>query len=386
MKNPFYYVEFIEKSDYSGQGKFPDVELHIIKDFETANEIIKGHYIQTFYSGQTTTLPNNIYPQIVTNDFRLFHKYRCVFNEDEFKSFCGLDLEVKNSRPYYYNSSIDGKKSKSGSEIFNHFKNIISKKYYGAKMLKYYETIDDRETGGSIGESFHNDGWEVITEQNEIVDDFDYTRYRAKPISFNENDIELEDKHFEWWEKLDEYWKKMFCSHTFNKEIYLGIPTKNGLRNIINITKLDITQFFLENRYGFSKEEITSEILNFISPLENLLELRVEYLDLDNIDFLKHNLKLQKLDISSNKLENITILSRLKELKQLKCSSNKIKSLFPLSNLNYLTILNCSNNEISNLVPLKEILELNLKNNPISKDEIKLFAETSKIYDFQIKI
>ncbi len=74
-------------------------------------------------------------PMLITNDKSLNLKYRNVFSEEEFKSYC-FDTSGKNNL-----TAIDGE------NVFNHFLNIKKNKYKEAYKFTYLETIVDEHNG-----------------------------------------------------------------------------------------------------------------------------------------------------------------------------------------------------------------------------------------------
>ncbi|XP_020297321.1 dynein regulatory complex subunit 3-like [Pseudomyrmex gracilis] len=109
--------------------------------------------------------------------------------------------------------------------------------------------------------------------------------------------------------------------------------------------------------------------------LDKLKEIRIEFLNILNIDYLWLLKTLVKLSLSYNVIEKIENLDELINLKELNLSFNRIKVMENLNNLSQLEILLLYSNEISvveNIDNLKKLTILNIGKNKIEDwDHIK---------------
>ena len=131
-----------------------------------------------------------------------------------------------------------------------------------------------------------------------------------KPIQPEEQPRIVQIDKREWWNQLDDKWKKVFKKAISIK----GEPTDSDLEEIVHLQKL--------NCYG-----------NQISDLEPLRTLT----------------NLQELGCSSNQISDLEPLRALTNLWRLNCSENKLSDLEPLRALTNLQKLDCGENQISDL-------------------------------------
>lgn len=116
--------------------------------------------------------------------------------------------------------------------------------------------------------------------------------------------------------------------------------------------------------------------LTGIQALKNLKTLVLRENKISRIDPIDGLLNLQYLDISFNKLRNIerSNIGFLPNLKTLICDSNYLKNVNSFSKLQYLTYVSFDNNKIidqtnfERLAELETLKELNLSNNPVTKN------------------
>lgn len=133
--------------------------------------------------------------------------------------------------------------------------------------------------------------------------------------------------------------------------------------------------------------------LTGIQALKNLKTLVLRENNINKIDSLDGLINLQYLDLSCNKLRNVerSNIGLLPNLNTLICDSNYLKNINSFSKLQSLSYISFDSNkiaEISNIERLAEIeslKELNLNNNPITKNinyrvnVIRKFYNLSKI-------
>ena len=153
-----------------------DISLKKILDYESAIEHIENEY------KALESLPENssirIQPILITNDHLLYQKYRNVFSEEEFKSFCKEsslfgnqidELPMKNQL-IARSSNLSGK---NGEDTFKHFLNRKTNEYKEAYMYrKYNDFWIDEETGVKYDTDEEN-GWKTIDWID--IDDEDVT-------------------------------------------------------------------------------------------------------------------------------------------------------------------------------------------------------------------
>jgi len=116
--------------------------------------------------------------------------------------------------------------------------------------------------------------------------------------------------------------------------------------------------------------------LTGIQVLKNLKTLVLKDNNLNKIDALDGLINLQYLDLSCNKLRNVerSNIGFLPNLTTLICDSNYLKNINSFSKLQSLSFVSFDSNkvsEISNIERLSEIenlKEINLNNNPLTKN------------------
>lgn len=392
MNRLFYYISYRDCYDLSGRS--PDIELELLQNIDDARELIAS-WTSDYFSWSYEYEPNVLEPIIITNDPRLFLKYRVAFCENEFKNWCKFKVVSKNNKSYYFNlvsdenghsNSNNGLSRGVGEEIYNQFINILNGEYDYARNSYTYDSVYDDDTGNFMGEFINNNGWET----------------RKLDLKFSE------DKNIQWWLELSDKWKKIF-NRISNQPFYIDKPYENSINQIVNLDKIKISDAELSYVAGGSIHFSWIKTLNY-SPLKYLKNLKelygsgyniefiddlffpdsLEILDLSNckirdLKFLKNLINLKKLVISDNVISSLEGLENLLNLEILICNRNQIKNLWPLSNLIKLIELDCSSNNITGLIPLKSIKKLNIENNNISLEDIKNFARSTNLDDSKIK-
>jgi len=115
--------------------------------------------------------------------------------------------------------------------------------------------------------------------------------------------------------------------------------------------------------------------INNLHGLQNLRKLQLDNNLIEKITNLDHLINLEWLDLSFNFIKEIEGLDKLTKLKDLTLFNNRITSLAGLEKLTNLTILSVGNNyirdleQIRNLRRLKSLRALNLRGNPIAKED-----------------
>lgn len=116
--------------------------------------------------------------------------------------------------------------------------------------------------------------------------------------------------------------------------------------------------------------------LTGIQAFKNLKTLVLRENNINKIDSLDGLINLQYLDLSCNKLRNIerSNIGLLPNLNILICDSNYLKNINSFSKLQSLSYVSFDNNKISEitnierLAEVENLKELNLNNNPITKN------------------
>ncbi|XP_072749124.1 dynein regulatory complex subunit 3 [Anoplolepis gracilipes] len=115
--------------------------------------------------------------------------------------------------------------------------------------------------------------------------------------------------------------------------------------------------------------------------LDELKEIRIEFLNILNIDHLWLLKNLVKLSLSHNIIERIVNLDELAHLKELDLSFNRIKVMENLDNLDQLEILLLYSNEISIVRGINNLKKLTILN--IGKNKIKDWEHVIYLRDFK---
>jgi len=383
----FYYISILDKAPYTEN--YPhDYVIEKIKSYTLANFLIEDDFSDLFkYNNEYDPFIQT--PRIVTNDPRLYLKYRCVLSEEEFK------------------------KNVFNNEIIQHVGNIISGKYNKAFMVRKYENWIDEN--GYSREWVQDAGWK--TDNDCIINNELHESYKKHISSLNdefydETDYELyenlfviEEKHYEWWENLSLGWKNLFKQNV-DSGIFKNIPTEQALYKILNIDYLNIPGDYrskIDNleplRHLKSLEVLIAhnnniEDINVLNELPNLRKLDLSNNKIKSLEPLENNTNLEFLDCSNNylihlggieslnkltifkcsnnKITSLLNIRKHKSLKELYCNDNQIHCLFPISAIKDLEILDCSNNKIVSIEPLEDLTNLktlNIRNNEISSIE-----------------
>ncbi|RMZ96557.1 phosphatase 1 regulatory subunit 7-like [Brachionus plicatilis] len=154
-----------------------------------------------------------------------------------------------------------------------------------------------------------------------------------------------------------------FCSNL----IYLNVSC-NNLESIGFINCLpNLEEFYATNLKLQNLNDLDS------SRIKHLIELDLSNNSLSDqtLSCLKDIKTLLTLKVANNGLKSIKCISIIGSLKNLDIASNLIDNLADISQLDRLEVLNVSSNQIQNsdqiilLDELKELVELNLKNNPV---------------------
>ena len=159
--NKNFYISFMDIAHNTGN--YPnDIRLKKILNCELAIEYVENEYkvLEEFsFDSKKWTKP-----LLVTNDRLLSRKYRNVFNENEFKSYCiesslfGNQIEKLPlvNQVIANQSNLTGK---IGKEAFEHFMNIKENKYKEAYMYSRYRNSWIDEDTGTEYDYDEESGW-----------------------------------------------------------------------------------------------------------------------------------------------------------------------------------------------------------------------------------
>jgi hypothetical protein len=161
------------------------------------------------------------------------------------------------------------------------------------------------------------------------------------------------------WDNLDDYWKDIVLAHI--KLNYFSMydswfgDMKDGNPDIFETYYLEFGKLF--------KREFTKDEINSISSIKTLF--------------------IQDLGISD--------LKQLKyfDLQSLCAYNNDIKSVNEIANFKNLEIIDLSGNNINDLTPLLKLSKLraiDISSNPISSDEIPLFANNPIVHSYNLGV
>ncbi len=383
-KSLFYYISYIEKSKWSGEEKYPDLELVLLNSYEEAFKFIQEQYDQLLSFKNIDDYPNNLEPSIITNDLRLIMKYRTAFSQTEFKLWCGIDVDKVEIRNYF---NIEwGIYGDVRLEFYNHFQDLIKGKISNAYTRKIIEPVYDDQLG-YVGEDVNDKGWQI----NPIVSN--------PQIPIEINPVSVENDRIIWWNSLSPLWKKIF-KDLINHGFYLNLPTPEVLSEIFQLKEFYIERAFY-SRYGGStfREHKGIDItpLSYLQNLEiidlrdmevahpeqigrlvNLKEINFEGNNLKSMEFFGTLPKLEVLNISKNSIKNLNGIEKCTKLKKLDFSGNDVNSLWPLLKLKNLVDLSCSSNKLKNLIPLPSVQKIHAINNLFCKEEVNEFLAMSK--------
>ena len=156
-----------------------------------------------------------------------------------------------------------------------------------------------------------------------------------KPIIKKIPNDELEN----WWNGLEEQWKKAFNQGVLSRGEVLTMPTYEQLQSLFERKKIDI---------------VGSGIL-----LYGLNQLSFK---LNNLTGLKDLKQITELNLSGHEFTEMEGITELPHLKLLNCTSNKVSTLRNIKNLKGLKKLIIRDNDMINLDGIEELEELEYLN------------------------
>lgn len=343
-----YYIHF----DFSTESSFDNINyisLQRVSDIKIAEFIIELYYNDKFF------LLNKRYiymPVLITNDERLYKKYKNVYSEKDFYAFSITafkpDIEKLDIDPYIkliaVNSAINRLFNR---ELYHHFKLIIQGKCNKAIMLETANYDYDYETG----KRYDFAGNIIWKTSNDIIDFKEIEKYLDSGeineyIKFKEKEKLVSNNDYIWWENLSIEIKTHLKDRIY-EHITEDIPTLEFLIKLKNIKSINLNS-------------INAKIsdIEFISFFKNLKELNCSNMEIKNLNALSELTHLESLDCSNNYIESIEPLKNLINLNSLNCNNNVIKDIEGLRNLTKLQYLSLNNNNISNINSLENLVKL----------------------------
>lgn len=169
-----YYISFFDKAFLSLN--YPhDITLKALESYGDAIEVINeiDHDLDIEYCNNFLDEKYNstTIPFLVTNDLRLYKKYRNAFTEVEFNAYCvDWPEEKAHGRNDYLNYISRNSRLGGGyGEItFEHFLNIKKGVYQEAYMFRTYKTWDEEATGNRY-KMEDNSGWKTVKKSKSFT-------------------------------------------------------------------------------------------------------------------------------------------------------------------------------------------------------------------------
>ncbi|WP_413518167.1 leucine-rich repeat domain-containing protein [Carnobacterium maltaromaticum] len=176
-----------------------------------------------------------------------------------------------------------------------------------------------------------------------------------------------------------------FIAQLISEQLNINFQYLFTKTQIEEITKLEI----------MSNEQFKETDLLEIAKLFNLRELKLDNLNLTDIEPLSNNSQLEIVDLRNNQIKDISPLADLANLKRVNLTSNRLEEIGSLANMSNLEYLYLGNNLIQNVQSLStnsNLLELYVDNNPINEVNIvesmsflrKLSIKGTFVTDFQV--
>ena len=202
------------------------------------------------------------------------------------------------------------------------------------------------------------------------------------------------------------------------KELYLSRNKIFEIKGLKHLTKLKVLDLSynkikqiqcLDTLLNLNQLYLNNNNINYISGLDNLIYLHYLNLDSNNIveiNGLNYNKNLHILNLShnniikiknlkslinlfflalnNNKIKHIEGLENLINLRVLRLNDNDLTEIKGLINLRKLTTLNLANNKIKSIAEsnLPRLNFINLDNNQISEEDLKLFYKNHVIFKY----
>ena len=145
----------------------------------------------------------------------------------------------------------------------------------------------------------------------------------------------------------------------FNFKNFKNLETLILVRHILDTPLIGlITSFKKLRELNLSYSVGYFNLLRQLETLPNLVYLKINRTELDDLTHFQNLTNLTYLDLSYNDINDILPLRTLTNLTHLELNSNKIDDLTPFQNLTNLTYLDLSYNDIEDILPLRTLTNL----------------------------
>lgn len=171
----------------------------------------------------------------------------------------------------------------------------------------------------------------------------------------------------DWWNNLEDQWKKAFNEGFWNKGSILDAPTEEELKDISTTTVLRLVG--PDAPYPNCSFNLTN--LTGVEQLNQLEILIVAFHHIKEINPIVGLTKLKSLFLNSNYIEKLDGIENLKEIDQLYIQDNQIADISPIVGLDKVHTLYVTKNKIMRLDIPPNVKELYcLPNEQITRKEI----------------
>lgn len=155
--------------------------------------------------------------------------------------------------------------------------------------------------------------------------------------------------------------------------------TSNSQSNSDEVVNFDskAIELFVRNKIDKPEGDIT------LIDVAGITDLRLEYLELDNLEDLKYFTNLKSLDITSSKIKDYSAIRYLSNLETLFCGYNNIVDISFLSGLKQLRqldLMDCEIKDITPIVDLTSLKKLDISDNYVT--DLKSLKNLINLTDF----
>ncbi len=155
---------------------------------------------------------------------------------------------------------------------------------------------------------------------------------------------EIQDP-IQWWNNLEDQWKKAYNEAFFNKGAVTAIPDESEFEELFSTAVLR----FAGPRADFPSMSFELTNTSGLKGLNQVTVLILSYHRLTTTEELKSLTALQGLFLFNNDLKDLKGAESLKNLNKLYVQGNRIKSLKPLRELTNLSEVYCCDNSLKSL-------------------------------------
>ncbi len=264
----------------------------------------------------------------------------------------GYNQELQTPYIQYFHSS-----DRSWNIILYEDSNSIGAKtelagVYGLGGISVWSLANVPDYTDANGIKYHLDGWTALLDRMKTFGE--PTQYSRKTVSFKDMAVEKAVR-----EKLGKRTGKITV---FDIQGIYRLKLRGGVKSLTDLKLLTRLEYLDAGQLGIKD----------ITAISSLTELKVLYLQRNQVSDLKPLKKLKKLEVLSlngNRITSLTQLSSLSNLTELYLRENKITDITALSKLKQLEILELGENSISKAEAVKGLTTLkllSLDNNKIS--------------------